>query len=60
MIEERGLRVRIEIDGGVDRNNIAEIVAAGAEIIVAGSAVFHANGAEAAVRELREATVEWV
>src|SRR5919199_1887646 len=37
MIEERGLKTRIEIDGGVDRSNIAEIAAAGAEIIVAGS-----------------------
>jgi ribulose-phosphate 3-epimerase len=60
MIDERGLNVRIEIDGGVDRDNIAQIVSAGAEIIVAGSAVFHKPDAEVAVRELREATVEWV
>src|SRR6185503_9901881 len=38
MIDERGLDVRIEIDGGIDLNNIAEVVAAGAEIMVAGSA----------------------
>jgi ribulose-phosphate 3-epimerase len=60
MIDERGLNVRIEIDGGIDRNNIAQVVAAGAEIVVAGSAVFHEPSAETAVRELREATVEWV
>ncbi|HKZ80816.1 MAG TPA: ribulose-phosphate 3-epimerase [Pyrinomonadaceae bacterium] len=60
MIEERQLNVRIEIDGGIDRHNIGQVVAAGAEIIVAGSAVFHAKDAEAAVRELRAATVEWV
>ena len=60
MIDERGLKVRIEIDGGIDRTNIAEVVAAGAEIIVAGSAVFGAGDPEAAVRELREATVQWV
>ena len=60
MIDERGLTVRIEIDGGVDRDNIAQIVAAGAEIIVAGSAIFHAHSPETAVRELREATVQWV
>jgi ribulose-phosphate 3-epimerase len=60
MIDERGLNVRIEIDGGIDRDNIAQVVAAGADVIVAGSAVFHAGGAEAAVRQLREATVEWV
>src|SRR4026208_1159430 len=38
MITERQLNVRIEIDGGVDRSNIEKVVAAGAEINVAGSA----------------------
>ena len=42
MIDERGLNVRIEIDGGIDRTNIGEVVAAGAEIFVAGSAIFGA------------------
>jgi ribulose-phosphate 3-epimerase len=59
MIEERGLRTRIEIDGGIDRHNIAEIAAAGAEIIVAGSAVFNESDPAQAVRELREATMQW-
>jgi ribulose-phosphate 3-epimerase len=59
-IVDSQLPVRIEIDGGVDRSNIETVVAAGAEIIVAGSAVFGTNDAEAAVRELREATVQWV
>jgi len=54
------LNVRIEIDGGIDRNNIETVVAAGAEIIVAGSAIFGKPDAEAAVKELREATVQWV
>ena len=53
-------RVQPEIDGGVDRSNIEKVVAAGAEIIVAGSAIFGKPDAEAAVRELREATVQWV
>ena len=60
MILERQLHVRIEIDGGVDRSNIETVVAAGAEIIVAGSAIFGKPDAEAAVRELRNATVQWV
>ena len=60
MIDERGLNVRIEIDGGIDRNNIGEVVVAGAEIIVAGSAIFGAPDPQVAIRELREATVEWV
>lgn len=60
MIDERGLNVRIEIDGGIDLENIAEVVGAGAEIIVAGSAIFGTPDPQEAVRELREATVEWV
>ncbi|HEU4712265.1 MAG TPA: ribulose-phosphate 3-epimerase [Pyrinomonadaceae bacterium] len=60
LIMERQLNVRIEIDGGVDRSNIESVVAAGAEIIVAGSAIFGTPDAEAAVKELRAATVQWV
>jgi len=60
MIDHRQLDVRIEIDGGVDLENIANVVAAGAEIIVAGSAIFGAANPESAVRELRDATVQWV
>lgn len=60
MIEERKLETRIEIDGGIDLENIASVVAAGAEIIVAGSAIFGAADPEAAVRQLREATVQLV
>jgi ribulose-phosphate 3-epimerase len=60
MIDERQLNVRIEIDGGIDRQNIETVVAAGAEIIVAGSAIFGQSDAEAAVKELREATIRWV
>lgn len=60
MIDDRGLDVRIEIDGGVDADNIAEVVAAGAEMIVAGSAVFGRGDAAAAVRELTERAAVWV
>jgi ribulose-phosphate 3-epimerase len=60
LINERQLNVRIEIDGGIDRTNIETVVAAGAEIIVAGSAIFGTPDAEAAVKELRNATVQWV
>jgi ribulose-phosphate 3-epimerase len=60
MIDERGLKTRIEIDGGIDADNIAEVAAAGAEIIVSGSAIFSAGDPAVALRELREATVLWV
>ncbi len=60
MIDERGLKVRIEIDGGIDLTNIQQVVAAGAEIIVAGSAIFGTEDACAAVRGLRDATLQWM
>ena len=59
MIDERGLKTRIEIDGGIDRHNIAEIAAAGAQIIVSGSAVFNESDPAEAVRNLREAALQW-
>src|SRR5882762_4635327 len=60
LIDQRGLSVRIEIDGGIDLGNIQQVVEAGAEIIVSGSAIFGAKDPGVAVRELREATVHWV
>lgn len=60
MLDERRLNARIEIDGGIDLNNIGEVVAAGAEILVAGSAIFGAADPQEATRLMREATVEWV
>lgn len=59
MIDERGLSVRIEIDGGIDAANIQEIVEAGAEIIVAGSAVFGGSKPAGAVKELLEKGTFW-
>ncbi len=61
MIVERGLKTRIEIDGGIDERNIAEVVGAGVEIVVAGSAVF-GTGEDSAerVRLLRERATSWV
>ena len=40
LIDESGLDIRLEVDGGVKVDNIAEIAAAGADIFVAGSAIF--------------------
>ncbi len=51
---DRGLHFPIEIDGGVTRNNVAEVVNAGVEWIVAGSSIFHTVNPAAAFEELRE------
>jgi ribulose-phosphate 3-epimerase len=54
-IVRRGLTVQIEVDGGVDASNIRALVEAGAEVLVAGSAVFGRGDPAAAVRALLEA-----
>ena len=51
-VKTRGLDVQIEVDGGVDGSNARSLVEAGAEVLVAGSAVFGQADAEAAVRRL--------
>lgn len=50
-------RAPVEVDGGVDRHNVARVVAAGAGIIVAGSAVFAAGDPEGDTRELKAAAL---
>jgi ribulose-phosphate 3-epimerase len=51
---EKNLALPIEIDGGVHRENLAEVVRAGCDWIVTGSAIFHSPDAEATTREFRE------
>ena len=53
MIEESGCDIDLEVGGGVNLKNAAEIKAAGANILVAGSAVFHAPDPAAAVMALK-------
>ncbi|HZM51066.1 MAG TPA: ribulose-phosphate 3-epimerase [Vicinamibacteria bacterium] len=55
IIQDRGLKTQIEVDGGVDAGNIRALVEAGAEVLVAGSAVFGKGDPEAAARRLVEA-----
>jgi ribulose-phosphate 3-epimerase len=51
---ERGLNFAIEIDGGVYRDNVAEIVQAGCDWLVAGSSVFHSADPGATVKEMQQ------
>jgi ribulose-phosphate 3-epimerase len=53
MIDERGLAVDIEIDGGVKVDNVALVCAAGANVIVSGSGVFGTKNYAATIAELR-------
>ena len=56
MATERGLSLQIEVDGGVDGSNVRALREAGADIVVAGQAVFGQADAAAAVRSLLEAS----
>jgi ribulose-phosphate 3-epimerase len=51
--QEKKLALPIEIDGGVHRENLADVVRAGCDWIVTGSAIFHSPDPEATVREMR-------
>jgi ribulose-phosphate 3-epimerase len=53
-ITERGLSTELEVDGGVKIDNIREVVAAGADVLVAGSAVFNTEDYAATITALRE------
>ena len=46
LLEERGLKTDIEVDGGIYCENVGEVLDAGANIIVSGSGVFKGNIAE--------------
>ena len=54
LIDKMNLDIDIEVDGGVKPSNIAEGVNAGANVIVAGSAIFNAGNIDEAVKSLRE------
>lgn len=56
LILEKGLNLSIEVDGGVKLDNITDIVAAGAEILVMGSAFFGAPDYATVVKQFREIT----
>ena len=54
LIDKMNLDIDIEVDGGVKPSNIAEVVNAGANVIVAGSAILNAGNIDEAVKSLRE------
>jgi ribulose-phosphate 3-epimerase len=53
MIDERELAVEIEVDGGVKLENVAEVVRAGANVIVSGSGVFGTSDYAATIADMR-------
>lgn len=53
MIDDRGLNVDIQVDGGIKTDNVKKIVKAGANIIVAGSAIFKSENIKQTVEQFR-------
>ena len=64
LIDASGRNIRLEVDGGVNAQNIADIARAGADTFVAGSAIFGAakqtdpNGYDTIISEMRTALAE--
>lgn len=54
LIDQSGRPIRLEIDGGVTVDNIAEIAAAGADMFVAGSAIFNSPDYAQTIAKMRE------
>ena len=51
---ERGVALRLAVDGGLDCGNAGQTIAAGADVIVAGSTIFQSQMRATAIRQLRE------
>ncbi len=54
MIDESGYDIRLEIDGGVKVDNIAEIAACGVDTFVAGSAIFNTDDYQATIAQMKQ------
>ncbi len=52
LIDDRGLNVKIEIDGGVTVENAASILEAGADVLVVGNTVFRSKDPKGTIRKL--------
>ena len=54
MIDEKGSKAEIQVDGGVNLDNVAEVVSAGADIVVMGSAFYNSDDYSETVKTIRE------
>jgi ribulose-phosphate 3-epimerase len=57
LLDRTGSRATVEIDGGIDHDNVGAVVAAGARLVVAGASIFHTADPERATRALKAAAV---
>jgi ribulose-phosphate 3-epimerase len=54
MIDREGYNILIEVDGGIDTTNAAELVEAGVNVLVAGNSVFSSTNPTETIRKLKE------
>ena len=54
MIDEKGFKVYIQVDGGVDMNNAAKLLSAGVDILVAGTTIFYSEDPAATIEKLKD------
>jgi ribulose-phosphate 3-epimerase len=59
-VDDAGLQVDVEVDGGIDRHTVMEAAGSGANVFVAGSAVFGRPDPLAAVSEIQNAATDTV
>ncbi|MBR2336089.1 MAG: ribulose-phosphate 3-epimerase [Clostridia bacterium] len=55
---ERGIDIDIEVDGGISEKNVAELTSAGANIIVAGSAIFKSKKPRKVIHQMKDAAAK--
>jgi ribulose-phosphate 3-epimerase len=53
MIDSSGLKVKIEVDGGIDLENARQVIEAGADVLVAGSTVFKSENPKTTIAALK-------
>lgn len=58
IIDDRGLNIEIEVDGGINPENIGLISSAGADVFVAGSAIFYSDDYAKTIRKMRKRIVD--
>jgi ribulose-phosphate 3-epimerase len=58
MIDEKGLDIRLEVDGGIKLDNIGEVAAAGADTFVSGSAIFKEDNYQDIILKMRKTLLE--
>lgn len=54
LVSAKGINIDIEVDGGIELSNVYKVTEAGANVIVAGSAIFNSPDVSDAIRKLRE------